>query len=328
MKRLLTNFKIVIKLVCTQKTISFIKFLKGIHLFMQIMDNSSAFSISHADTLRFRKIVLDVLSERCKIADDDEDVYGGIGTLGEKQMHAAIKRFICPDESCHEIKIDGSALCIDRETDGKDNTGDGKSANKKKRRFVADVLVGNTIYEIQTGPFSPLKEKIQWILDNTSYNIVVIHPIAETKWLNYINDENGEVERRKKSPQKGKFTDIAGELYYLRDFIGNPRFSLVLLMMEAEQYKKKSAEKSRRRSPYRKYELIPVSLLRAHVFKATDDYRAFIPDGLSSPFCVKDYSSFSGIKGRDAYSIVKTLTYLGFFEESGKIGRATAYTVK
>lgn len=325
MKRLLTNFKIVIKLVYTKKTISFIKFLKGIHLFMQIMDNSSVFSLSFTDTVRFRKIVLDVLSEACQIPDDGDE-YGGIGTLGEKQMHAAIKRFICPDESCHEILIDGSALCIERDDGGKDN--EEKTVKKKKRRFVADVLLNDTIYEIQTGPFSPLREKIQWILDNTAYKIVVIHPIAETKWLNYINGKSGEVERRQKSPQRGKFTDIAGELYYLRDFIGNPRFSLVLLMMEAEQYKKKTAEKSRRRSQYRKYELIPVSLLRAHVFKTLDDYRAFIPHNLPSPFCVKDYSSLSGIKGRDAYSIVKTLTYLGLIAEAGKLGRAAAYTVK
>ena len=198
---------------------------------------------------------------------------------------------------------------------------------KKKRRFVADVLIGDIIYEIQTGPFSPLREKIRWILDNTNYNVVVIHPIAETKWLNYIDDKTCNVERRKKSPQKGKFTDIAGELYYLRDFIGNPRFTLVLLMVEAEQYKKKTAGNSRRTS-YRKYELIPVSLLRAHVFRSPDDYRAFVPDGLPERFCVKNYSSLSGIRGIDAYSIVKTLTYLGLFLEDGKIGRAAAYTLQ
>ena len=291
---------------------------------MQIMDNSSVFSLSASETARFRKIVIDVLSEACRLPDDSEDEYGGIGTLGEKQMHAAIKRFVCPDESCHEVRIDGSALCIEPNSDGNDN----KNVKKKKRRFVADVLMGDTIYEIQTGPFSPLREKIRWILENTSYKIAVIHPIAETKWLNYINDKSGEIEKRKKSPQKGNFTDIAGELYYLRDFIGNPRFSLVLLMIEAEQYKKKTADKSRRHSSYRKYELIPVSLLRVYVFKTLDDYRAFIPEGLSSPFCVKNYSLLSGIKGIDAYSVIKTLTYLGLLAEDGKIGRAVAYTVK
>lgn len=321
MKRLLTNFKNVIKLVYTQKTISFIKILKGDHLFMQIEDNNSIFELSASDTSRFRKIVIDVLSEACKIPDGDESDYDGIGTLGEKQMHAAIKRFVCPDESCHEVKIDGSPLCISSVGDGEDN-------KKKKRRFVADVLVGDTIYEIQTGRFAPLREKIAWILENTSYNVVVIHPIAETKWINYISAETGEIEKRKKSPQRGNFTDIAGDLYYIRDFIDNPRFSLVLLMVEAEQYKKNSVKDARRRPKYQKYELIPISLLRAYVLRCVEDYRIFVPDSLPDPFCVNDYSRATKIRGRDAYSVVKALTFWGFFEESGKIGRASAYKLK
>lgn len=285
---------------------------------MQIQDNNSIFQLSPSDTSRFRRIVIDVLSEACQLPEGDESDYDGIGTLGEKQMHAAIKRFICPDESCHEIKIDGSALCIEKESDGEDK-------KRKKRRFVADVLEGNTIFEIQTGPFSPLREKIAWILENTTYNIVVIHPIAETKWINYINGKTDDIERRQRSPLKGKYTDIAGELYFLRDFLQNPRFSLVLLMMEAEQYKKNTVKDGRKRPRYRKYELIPVSLLRAYVFKSAEDYKLFIPESLPERFCVKNYSAASGIRGMEAYSIVKTLIHVGLLEEDGNIGRAAAY---
>ena len=295
--------------------------MKGNNLFMQIKDNNSIFELSFSDTARFRRIVIDVLSEACRLPEADESDYDGIGTLGEKQMHAAIKRFICPDESCHEIKIDGSALCL--------SNGENKeNEKKKKRRFVADVLTGNTIYEIQTGPFSPLKEKIQWILDNTSYNVVVIHPIAETTWINYINGKTGDIEKRQKSPHKGKFTDVSNDLYFFRGFIDNPRFSLVLLMMEAEQYKKNATKDGRKRPRYRKYELIPVSLLRAYVFKRAEDYKLFIPENLPDPFCVKNYSQKSGIYGMDAYSIVKTLLHIGLLEEAGKLGRAAAYRIK
>ena len=70
--------------------------------------------ISDADRDRFRRIVIDVMSEACAMPDG-EDGYDGIGRLAEKQMHAAIKRLVCPDVSRHEIKIDGSALCIARE---------------------------------------------------------------------------------------------------------------------------------------------------------------------------------------------------------------------
>ncbi len=286
---------------------------------MQHKENLSVFDISTSDTARFRRIVIDVMTEACQIPVDDEE-YDGIGTLGEKQMHAAIKRFICPDESRHEILIDGSAGCIKKESDGENG-----STGAKKRRFVADILDENTIYEIQTGGFSPLRQKIQWILDNTTYNLMLIHPIAETKWVNFINTKSGEIEKRQKSRQKGKFTDIAPELYFLRDFIASPRFSLVILMMEAEQYKKNIQKDGRRRPKYKKYELIPVSLLRAYIFKSVEDYGLFIPEDLPERFCVKEYSSKSGIRGIDAYSIVKTLCHIGLLEPDGNLGRAAAY---
>ena len=283
---------------------------------MQNLENHTVFQLSPSDTSRFRKIVLDLLTEACKITDEE---YGGIGTLGEKQMHAAIKRFICPDESCHEIKIDGSPLCIKREND---------TENSKKRRFVADVMKDGVIYEIQTGSFAPLKEKIRWILENTEYNLVVIHPIIETKWINYINAKSGEVDSRVKSPQKGSYKDLADELYHVGDFIENPRFSIVLLSMEAEQYKKNTTKSSKKRPKYQKYELIPVSLLRAYLFKRVEDYSIFIPDDLPDVFCVKNYSEKSKIRGTGAYSVVKTLTKIGLFEEAGKLGRAAAYRKK
>lgn len=299
---------------------------------MPYTDNASIFNISSSDTARFRRIVIDVMTEACDLSDENNG-YDGIGTLAEKQMHAAIKRFICPDESKHEILIDGSSGCIAQSSDGNDSEDKysephEKGKKNKKRRFVADILNDNTVYEIQTGGFSPLREKIQWILDNTTYNIIVIHPIAETKWVSLINNKTGDIESRKKAPQKGKIEDIAGELYFFRDFIASPRFSLVILMMEAEQYKKNMQNDGRKRPRYRKFELIPISLLRAYIFKSAEDYKLFLPDTLPNPFCVKNYSERSKIRGMDAYSIVKTLLHIGLLEIHGNLGKAVAYRIR
>ncbi len=277
----------------------------------------SVFNISSSEALRFRKIVIDVMTEACNISALDGEEYDGIGTLGEKQMHAAIKRFICSDKTKHEVLIDGSDGCISKETDDK---------KAKKRRFVADILNGNTIYEIQTGSFAPLREKIRWVLENTSYNLMLIHPIAEKKWISIIDSKTGKISPRKPSPQKGKLKDIIPELYYIEEFLSSPRFSLVILMMEAEQYKK-NGEKSKRRQKYKKYELIPISLFRAHVFSSPDDYAVFIPEGLEEHFTVKQYSQRSGIYGLDAYSAVKLLCHLGLVRQVENIGRARGYEV-
>ncbi len=283
-------------------------------------ENFSVFEISKSDTVRFRSIVLDIMTEACRLYDSE--VFEGIGTLGEKQMHAAIKRFICPDTEKHEIKLDVPDRCINSCSSANNN-----EEKKPRRRFVADILNGNNIYEIQTGQLSPLREKIRWVLDNTDYNITIIHPIAEKKWVNIIAPTSTDIEKRYISPLKGKIFDIAPELYAIKDFISSPRFCLVILMMEAEQYMKNTAKKTSYRPRYKKYELIPVNLLRAHIFRSVEDYKILIPESLPKEFTVKEYSKLSKIRGMDAYSSVHSLCDMGLLAQCGKIGRAASYKV-
>lgn len=270
------------------------------------------FPFSEKETRRFRNIIIDNLMLSASL-DTDADGYDGIGRLAEKQMHSALKNFICPDMSRHEIKIADHPCYMPKNPE-----------DSKTRKYVADILDGNTIYEIQTGSFSPMKEKIKWILENTTCHVVLIHPVAETKWVSKI-DKNGNISGRRKSPQHGRIQDIAGELYYLQDFLDSPRFSLMILMMEAEQYVRAEQKSGRR---LKKYELIPMSLHGAYLFKNVDDYRLFLPESLPSPFTVKDFSKHTNIYGLDAYSIVKVLCHIGLCDEGENIGRAHGYVKK
>lgn len=268
--------------------------------------NQKCYFFTECENTKFRRIILDVMSRACDADNDSDD---GIGTLSEKQMHAAIKKFICADESKHEVKIQNS----------QHYTGTNETKNRK---FVADVLDGSTIYEIQTGSFAPLKDKIAWILENTTYNIALIHPMPENLYVSYI-DDNGNISPRRKSNQSKKLKHIVGELYHIKDFIGNPRFTLIALMIEADQYRKRNTQKKRART--KKYETIPSSLICAHIFADASDYKVFLPDSLEGEFTVKQFSMASGILGLDAYSTVKLLVELEHIEECGKIGKAKAY---
>ena len=61
----------------------------------------------------------------------------GIGSLSERESHAILKNFYCPDPSCQEINIGG---------------------------FVADISDSNGITEIQTRGFGKLRRKLQCFL--------------------------------------------------------------------------------------------------------------------------------------------------------------------
>ncbi len=266
--------------------------------------------LSPAEDSRFRKIVIDVMCEACDVSAIDNCQYEGIGKLGEKQIHAAIKRFICPDISRHEIRIDDT-----------NNEFDENGKKKRTRKFVADVLCDNVIYEIQTSSLAPLHEKIAWILSNTEYTVILIHPMIESKHINLINSD-GTINGSKRSPKHERPIDIAPELYFIKDFISSDRFCLVLLLMDAQEYRTKNSKK---RSRTEKYQVIPTSLNGACIFKSLEDYRYFIPDSLPSRFCAKDYAALTKIRGMDTYSTLKSLCSLGLLCTDGSIGRAVAY---
>lgn len=272
--------------------------------------NKKIYEFSESENTKFRKIIIDVMQEACQSSDcDDDEEKNGIGTLSEKQMHAALKKFLCPDTSLHEVKIQSSPYYTGENED-------------KKRRFVADIMDKNTIYEIQTGSFAPLQDKIKWILENTSCNIVLIHPMPEKLYVSYFNDD-GSIGERRRSPHSQKLKAIIPELYYIKDFIKNDRFTLITLMIEADQYKKRVTVRRRQKS--RKYETIPTSLLRANIFSCQDDYKIFIPKDLPDEFTVREFSQKSGILGLDAYSIVKLEVELSHLCECGNKGKAKAY---
>ena len=87
-----------------------------------------------------------------------------IGTLSEKNTHMILKKFICEDETFHEIKV-GS--------------------------YFADVLIDNHIYEIQTANFNKLRDKLHYFLQD--HKVTIIYPLPHIKYLQWINQETGEI---------------------------------------------------------------------------------------------------------------------------------------
>ena len=72
-----------------------------------------------------------------------------IGELNERSLHRALKERYAVAGSDTERAIDG---------------------------FVADVVTGGRIVEIQTGGFGPLKGKLSRLLE--SYPVTLVHPIG------------------------------------------------------------------------------------------------------------------------------------------------------
>ena len=135
-----------------------------------------------------------------------------ITTYMERSLHASLKGHFCPDESHHEVKIG---------------------------RFVADACVDGTIFEIQTGNFAPLRKKIQFYLENTEFNIVIVRPLAQNRRIFWLDESSGEL---KKAPRlSSKHENLASgiaDIHYISEFLGVERVSFCFVLMEIDEVRK------------------------------------------------------------------------------------------
>jgi hypothetical protein len=132
----------------------------------------------------------------------------GIGTYSEKTLHAVLKYFCDPNAQKHEIKIGP---------------------------FVADIADEEGIIEIQTAGFNRLRRKLEAFLADSQ--VTVVYPIAQTKWLIWIDETTGEITKRRKSPKKGTPCDIFRELYRIKPLLKTPNLTIRVVLLEIEEYR-------------------------------------------------------------------------------------------
>ncbi len=292
-------------------------------------------AVSPAEALRFAAVAEDVLrapmhagreaTRRRKAAAEaspDTPEIPHIGTLQEKRLHAAIKTYLCPDEACHERAV--GDLLLDPE-------------NGKQRRMVADILVDGEIFEVQTGGFYPLRAKVAWYLAHTTCRVTVVHPIGAVRYLSWIDPSDGSILSRRKVSKRGRVRDVARELYWLSEFIGDPRFSVRLLLIELEEYRMADGWSRDGKRGSSRYERFPTALLGDVTLATPEDYATcFLPAALTAvdetgsplPFTAADYARATGIRGKATYSMLRILAGLGLIGEcEEKIGRSKGYVV-
>ena len=234
----------------------------------------------------------------CKTVLDEHCLQRGVGTLGEKSMHACLKNFYAPDFCEQEIKI---------------------------KNHIADIYKDGEIIEIQTRNLGALKKKLDNLLDD--YHITVVHPIAHHKWLYYIDEGTGEISNKRKSPKCGDIYDAFYELYNIRDYISHPHMHICLPLIDVHEYRLKKAGARNRRKSTTRYDRIPVELVDEIYLHEPKDYIRFIPKGLSKSFTIKDYAKAVHIDRQYAWSGIQILKSAGIVGQTGKQGNTHIYTV-
>ena len=220
----------------------------------------------------------------------------GIGTLGEKVLHATLKHYIEPDAACHEIK-----------------TG----------RFVADIVNHGGIVEIQTGGFVALRKKLEHFLEE--HTVTIVHPIAHVKHLTWIDPQTGEANGRRKSPKKGKVWDVLPHLYWIRSVLEYPNLKLRLMLIDMEEYRLLSGWGNGGKRGSIRADRLPGELIEEAYINCLADYAQFIPSMIPERFTTKDYMKATRLSPRGTQRAITVLRHVGAVKMVGKDGNAYIY---
>ena len=194
---------------------------------------------------KFTKSSID--SERFARACDAASarVRDGIGTMGEKGIHHALKHYFEPDTSCHEVAVGG---------------------------YIADIVGEDGIIEIQSAGFYRMKDKLSQFLDYA--RVTIVYPCVVNKRIIKLDPDSGEVISIRRSPRhKGEY-DIFSELRAISQMAAHERLTVCIAMLEADEYRC-GEKKRRRRNIPNKVEILPTALTDLIYLRSPEDTCAF-----------------------------------------------------
>lgn len=218
-----------------------------------------------------------------------------VGTLGEKPLHAALKRWYAEPGDRIEAPVDG---------------------------FVIDIVRGDVLVEIQTSGFAAMKRKLATLLER--HTVRVVHPIAVEKWI-VRPDASGEVVSRRKSPKRGAPVDVFAELVSFPELIAHAGLSVELLLVREEEVRRFDGSRGWRRHGWVVVERRLLDVVDRLVLDAPDALGALLPDAVPQRFTTVDVADALGRPRRLAQQMTYCLRRAGVIDMVGKERNAIVY---
>jgi hypothetical protein len=217
-----------------------------------------------------------------------------IGTLNEGSLHAQLKAWYRRPGDLLEQPVDG---------------------------YVVDLVRGNTLVEIQTGGFAPLRRKLERLLACHPVRLVV--PIPLTRRIVRLSSA-GEVLSARRSPRRGRPHDVFARLVSLPALLAQPRFELELLLTHEQEHRRHDPGRAFRRHGWVVAGRSLVEVEGHLVLRTPNDAAALLPS-VPDEFDTAELASAVGCDRRLAQQMTYCLRALGALETAGHRGRAVLY---
>jgi len=222
---------------------------------------------------------------------------GGIGTLNEKPLHAALRGWYVRPRDRFEVEVDGSLI---------------------------DIVRGKRLIEIQTGHFAPLKRKLGKLVKK--HRVRLVYPIAQDKWVVRVSKNGKRQLSCRKSPKHGSIENVFDELVSIPNLVAEKNFSLEVLMIQEEEVRRQGVSRSWRRGGWGTHERRLLAVLDRWVFETPADFADLLPEDLPEPFSTADVAAGLGKPRPIAQRMAYCLREMGAIRIADKRGNALLYT--
>lgn len=219
-----------------------------------------------------------------------------VGTLGEKPLHAALKRWYAQPGDRIEEPLNG---------------------------FVIDLVRDGLLIEIQTRGFASMKRKLTTLLVD-GHAVRLVHPIPVAKWIVKVGD-GGELVSRRRSPKRGVAADLFSELVSFPDLVGHPGLTVEVLTIHEEEVRFHDPTRAWRRRGWVVEERRLLEVLDRRVIDSPAALMSLLPDHLPPAFTTADLAEAMGRPRRLAQQATYCLRHAGVIEQLGKERNAIVY---
>lgn len=242
--------------------------------------------------------------EAVRLALDRFDKYkenpGGIGTLSEKTIHAALKNYFA-DEEYQEVKLEG---------------------------FVADALTPDGVFEIQTRQFYTQKRKLEAFLPK--HKVCMVYPVRYRRVINWISPDTGEISKGRKSPKIDRGYGIFYELIGIKDYLLHENLTFCIMYFNSDEYKYLDGFGENKKIRATRADGVPTELIAEVNLCAPEDYMLFVPEELKTDnkeFNSLSFSKLAKIDRNTARVTLLVLKHLGVVMQTGRLKSGNIYRV-
>lgn len=190
-----------------------------------------------------------------------------IGELNERSLHRALKRRYADRGGTIETVVGG---------------------------YVADVLLGDRIVEIQTGSFSSLRRKLPRLL--AEHPVTLVHPIARDRFIVRLEPastdttDQGVPTSRRRSPKHGSPFDVFHALTGIPTLLDHPNLTLDIVMVIDEDIRVPYQGRRRWRRNWVSVDRRLLEVVETHTIEGMADLFAMVDAGLPEAFTSRDLS--------------------------------------